>query len=302
VVSGFDAASASAKGVHIRQRRAALKKALSEGDEDFLDTFDRAGSRTEPISAGLRVEPFLRCIPAIGHTKAARILEELGINPRATLGGLRVKQRTAFRRELARLTSEGRPERRRGALVVIAGPTAVGKATVLKEVRQLRPEYELSVSATTRARRPGERDGRDYFFVTDAEFDRMIAEGELLEWATVHGVHRYGTPAGPVRTQQAQGKTVLLEIDLQGARQIRAQDTGALFIFLAPPSFNALVERLEARGTENEEERRRRLATAVEELSARDEFDVVVTNDLVEKAASEVVDLISRFETTQGDS
>jgi len=302
VVSGFDAASASAKGVHIRQRRAALKKALSEGDEDFLDTFDRAGSRSEPVSAGLRVEPFLRCIPAIGHTKAARILEKLGINPRATLGGLRVKQRTAFRRELARLTSEGRPERRRGALVVIAGPTAVGKATVLKEVRQLRPEYELSVSATTRTRRPGERDGRDYFFVSDAEFDRMIAEGELLEWATVHGVHRYGTPAGPVRTQQAQGKTVLLEIDLQGARQIRAQDTGALFIFLAPPSFNALVERLEARGTENEEERRRRLATAVEELSARDEFDVVVTNDVVENAAAEVVDLISRFEKTQGDS
>ena len=102
--------------------------------------------------------------------------------------------------------------------------------------------------------------------------------------------------------QQAEGKTVLLEIDLQGARQIRSHGIEALFIFLAPPSFNALVERLEARGTEDDEERRRRLATAVEELSARDEFDVVVVNDVVEKAAAEVVDLISRFESNQGES
>ena len=302
MVSGFDAVSASQKGVEIRQKRAQLKQALASGREDFLDTFDRAGSHTEPISAGMRVEPFLRCIPAIGRTKAARILEDLGINPRATLGGLRVKQRLAFRRELVRLTGSARPERRKGALVVIAGPTAVGKATVLAEVRRQRPEYELSVSATTRPRRPGEREGRDYFFVSHPEFDRMVAAGELLEWATVHGKHRYGTPKGPVMAQQAEGKTVLLEIDLQGARQIRSHGIEALFIFLAPPSFNALVERLEARGTEDDEERRRRLATAVEELSARDEFDVVVVNDVVEKAAAEVVDLISRFESHQGES
>ena len=301
MVNGFDPASASAKGVEIRQQRAALKKELSQGEADFLDTFDRATSRTDPVSAGMRVEPFLRCIPAIGTTKAQRILSELGISPRATLGGLRIKQRSAFRRELSSLTSETRSSRRRGALVVIAGPTAVGKATVLRSVREIRPEYSLSVSATTRSRRPGERDGRDYFFVSQSEFDRMIAAGELLEWATVHGVHRYGTPRGPVEAQQREGKTVLLEIDLQGARQIRASGVEAFFIFLAPPNFNALIERLESRGTEDEEERRRRLATAVEELSARDEFDAVVINDLVERAAAEVVDLISEFEAQQGE-
>jgi guanylate kinase len=123
----------------------------------------------------------------------------------------------------------------------------------------------------------------------------------LLEWATVHGTHRYGTPKGPVQAQQREGKTVLLEIDLQGARQIRSSGVDALFIFLAPPSFNALIERLESRGTEDEEERRRRLATAVEELSARDEFDAVVINDVVEQAALEVVDLISEFEAQQGE-
>ncbi len=301
MVNGFDPASASAKGVEIRQKRAQLKRALARGEADFLDTFDRAGDRTDPVSAGMRVEPFLRCIPAVGVTKAGRILEGLGISPRATLGGLRVHQRSAFRRELSTLTSSSRPPGRRGALVVIAGPTAVGKATVLKTVRELRPEYALSVSATTRARRPGERDGRDYFFVSPSEFDRMIAAGELLEWATVHGKHRYGTPKGPVQAQQREGKTVLLEIDLQGARQIRASGVDALFIFLAPPSFNALIERLESRGTEDEEERRRRLATAVEELSARDEFDAVVINDVVEQAALEVVDLISEFEAQQGE-
>jgi len=301
MVNGFDPASASVKGVEIRQKRAELKRALARGEADFLDTFDRAGDRIDPVSAGMRVEPFLRCIPAVGVTKAARILDELGINPRATLGGLRVKQRSAFRRELSILTSASRPSGRRGALVVIAGPTAVGKATVLRTVRELRPEYALSVSATTRARRPGERDGRDYFFVSPGEFDRMIAAGELLEWATVHGTHRYGTPKGPVQAQQREGKTVLLEIDLQGARQIRSSGVDALFIFLAPPSFNALIERLESRGTEDEEERRRRLATAVEELSARDEFDAVVINDVVEQAALEVVDLISEFEAQQGE-
>lgn len=298
----FDARAASIKGVAMRQSRAALKRQLTAGQRDFLDTFDRATDGADMVAAGMRVEPFLRCIPGVGVTKAKAALEGIGVNPRATLGGLRVNQRVAFRRELVRLTARLAGSRRPGLLVVIAGPTAVGKATVIRSVRQLRPEFELSVSATTRRRRPGEREGRDYFFVSEDEFDRMIARGELLEWAVVHHKHRYGTPKAPVLTQQDQGKTVLLEIDVQGARQIRASGVDALFIFLAPPSFNALIERLESRGTEGEEERRRRLATAVEELSTQNEFDAVVINDVVEEAAANIVDLVSRHQIERGDS
>lgn len=300
-MSEFDAVGASAKGVAIRQERAGLKKRLSDGDEDFLDVFDRASDHSDKVAAGLRVEPFLRCIPAIGTTKARGVLDTLGIRPTATLGGLRVNQRSAFRRALVGLLAGKRASTGMGSLVVIAGPTAVGKATVIREVRAMRPEYELSVSATTRKRRPGEREGRDYFFVDNDEFDRMIATGELLEWAVVHGNNRYGTPKAPVAKQQKAGKTVLLEIDLQGARQIRQSGAEALFIFLAPPSFNALVERLESRGTEDEAERRRRLATAVEELSAKGEFDEVVVNEIVSDAAADIVDLISRYQRKQGE-
>lgn len=297
----FDATASSAKGVEMRQQRAAVKKALTAGELHFLDVFDRAGDHTDPVLSGIRVDPFLRCIPAIGSTKSQRILEQLGIRPTATIGGLRVNQRRAFRAKLQALVGEAEPSGAQGVLVVIAGPTAVGKATVIREVRALHPEYEFSVSATTRAQRPGEEDGRDYFFVTDEQFDRMIRNKELLEWATVHGVHRYGTPKGPVLEQKKAGKTVLLEIDLQGARQIRQSGVSALFIFLAPPSFNALVERLESRGTENEEERRRRLATAVEELSAKNEFDEIVVNDVVSDAAADIVDLIGRYQRSQGE-
>ena len=297
----FDAKAASAKGVAVRQERANLKRRLANGVEDFLDVFDRALGGSDKAASGLRVEPFLRCIPAIGTTKAHAILEDLGIRPTATLGGLRVNQRALFRRALVGLLAGKRHAVGDGSLVVIAGPTAVGKATVIREVRAMRPEYEFSVSATTRTRRPGEREGRDYFFVNDEEFDRMIAKGELLEWAVVHGAHRYGTPKGPVSQQQKAGKTVLLEIDLQGARQIRQSGVDALFIFLAPPSFNALVERLESRGTEDEDERRRRLATAVEELSAKDEFDEVVVNEVVSDAAADIVELISRHQRKQGE-
>lgn len=301
-MNGFDPKEASAKGIAVRQDRAALKRQLASGERDFLTTFDLATDGSDPIAAGIRTETFLRCIPAVGRTKAQAALERIGVSPRATIGKLRINQRTAFRRELVRLTERLTRDQHSGLLVVIAGPTAVGKATVIRAIRQMRPEYELSVSATTRKRRPGERDGRDYFFLTDDQFDQMIRRRELLEWATVHGTHRYGTPRDAVRRQQQEGKTVLLEIDLQGARQVRASGEPALFIFLAPPSFNALIERLESRGTEDEDERRRRLATAVEELAAQDEFDFVVVNDLVDDAAANIVDLISRHQLERGDA
>jgi guanylate kinase len=180
----------------------------------------------------------------------------------------------------------------RSRLVVLAGPTAVGKGTVAAVVRQTHPEVWYSVSATTRPPRPGEQHGVHYWFVSDEEFDRMIADGELLEWATVHQVARYGTPRRPVEEALAAGRLALLEIDLQGARQVRQTMPEALFVFLAPPSWEELVRRLVGRGTETEEERERRLATARVELAAESEFDVTVVNREVHAAAEQLVTLM----------
>jgi guanylate kinase len=177
-------------------------------------------------------------------------------------------------------------------LTVLAGPTAVGKGTVAAAVRADYPEVWISVSVTTRKPRPGEVHGRHYFFVTDDEFDKLVADGQLLEWAVVHGAARYGTPRLPVEQAVADGRPALLEIDLQGARQVRESMPGALFVFLKPPSWEELVRRLVGRGTESEEERARRLETAREELAAESEFDVTVVNTEVHAAAAELVALL----------
>ncbi len=176
-----------------------------------------------------------------------------------------------------------------GRLTVLAGPTAVGKGTVSADIRARYPEVWLSVSATTRPPRPGERNGEHYLFVDEATFDAMIAAGELLEWAVVHGRHRYGTPRRAVDEALLAGRPALLEIDLQGARQVRASGIEALFVFLAPPSWDEMVRRLVGRGTETAEERERRLDTARLELAAQPEFDVTVVNDDVHRATDELV-------------
>jgi guanylate kinase len=179
------------------------------------------------------------------------------------------------------------PVRRR--LTVLAGPTAVGKGTVSADIRARYPEVWLSVSATTRARRPGEVHGEHYWFVEESEFDRMVDEGELLEWAVVHGRHRYGTPRRAVEEALTEGRPALLEIDLQGARQVRETMPEALFVFLAPPSWEELVRRLVGRGTETVAERERRLETARIELAAEKEFDVTIVNAEVHQATDELV-------------
>jgi len=174
-------------------------------------------------------------------------------------------------------------------LTVLAGPTAVGKGTVSADIRDRYPEVWLSVSATTRPPRPGEVDGRHYHFVDAATFDAMIERGELLEWAVVHGVNRYGTPRRAVEEALREGRPALLEIDLQGARQVRESMPEALFVFLGPPSWEELVRRLVGRGTETEAERERRLDTARLELAAEKEFDVTIINDDVHRATDELV-------------
>ena len=181
---------------------------------------------------------------------------------------------------------------RRSRLVVLAGPTAVGKGTVAAEVRRNHPDVWISVSATTRRPRPGEENGVHYWFVSDEEFDRMIAEDDLLEWAVIHKAARYGTPRQPVDLALASGRPAMLEIDLQGARQVRETMPDALFVFLKPPSWDELVRRLVGRGTETEEERTRRLETAREELAAEAEFDVTIVNHEVHAAAEQLVGLM----------
>lgn len=177
-------------------------------------------------------------------------------------------------------------------LTVIAGPTAVGKGTVVRYMLDHFENIHLSISATTRAKRPDEVDGVHYYFMTPEQFDDLVAADQMLEYATVHGENKYGTPRKPVEDALSLGKFVLLEIDLQGARQVKAAMPAADLVFIAPPSWEELVQRLHGRGTESAEEQSRRLETARVELASQDEFDHVVINDDVARCAHEVLDLM----------
>ena len=286
-----DRIAASQKAVAARRARAALKRDIANRVVTPQEVTRRAYAHPTSAPGTLRVTEFLTAIPAIGEGKRDRILADLAISPVKRLGGLGARQRRDIAHWLDARLPEPTARPHRSRLLVLAGPTAVGKGTVAAHIREAHPEIHLSVSATTRAPRPGEVDGVHYFFVDDAEFDRMIGAGELLEYATVHNSHRYGTPRGPIFDAIAAGKTVLLEIDLQGARQVRRAEPSASLVFLLPPSWDELVDRLVGRGTENEEERARRLRTAKVELAAQNEFDHRVINDDVARAAEEVVSL-----------
>lgn len=178
-------------------------------------------------------------------------------------------------------------------IVVLSGPSAVGKSTVVRCLRNRVPDLHFSVSATTRAPRPGEVDGVDYSFVTAERFQQLIDDGALLEWAEIHrGLHRSGTPAEPVRAATRAGHPVLIEVDLAGAQAVKQAMPEAITVFLAPPNWAALESRLVGRGTESPEVRARRLATAKDEMAAKDDFDVVVVNGQLEFACSELVSLL----------
>nr|WP_024332865.1 guanylate kinase [Gordonia hirsuta] len=183
--------------------------------------------------------------------------------------------------------------RSRGRLVVLVGPSAVGKSTVVAALREQMPDLVFSVSATTRDPRPGEVDGRDYYFVSRPDFDAMIDRGELLEWADIHGgLQRSGTPAGPVNAALEAGHPVLVEVDLVGSRLVRQAMPEAVTVFLAPPSWAELERRLRGRGTESPEAIERRLATAKVEMEAQGEFGHVVVNDDVDASAQQLVNLL----------
>ena len=178
-------------------------------------------------------------------------------------------------------------------VVVLSGPSAVGKSTLVRCLRDRLPDLYFSVSVTTRAPRPGEVDGVDYSFVSEDRFQQLIDHGDLLEWAEIHGgLHRSGTLAAPVRAAVAAGQPVLIEVDLAGARAVKTALPESLAVFLAPPSWEALESRLVGRGTETAEVRGRRLATARAEMAAQDDFDVVVVNSQLESACAELVSLL----------
>ncbi|MFO7961107.1 MAG: guanylate kinase [Nitriliruptoraceae bacterium] len=182
---------------------------------------------------------------------------------------------------------------RRGLLVVIAGPSGVGKGTVHARVRASLDDAVLSISATTRAPRAGEVDGVDYHFVDETRFQELIDTGQLLEWAEYAG-HRYGTLRQPVVDAIRLGRVVVLDIELQGALQVKEQAPDALLVFLLPPSFGELEQRLRARGTESEAALQRRLARARTELASAHRFDVEVVNDDLDLCVDEVLAAIGR--------
>ena len=282
-----DRAAAAVAAVAARRARAAVKHAVATRERSALDVAETAWSSPESAEASLRVRELLTSIPSLGPTRVARIMSDLSISDKKRVGGLGVRQRVTFKAFL-QARAGGAPAR----LTVLAGPTAVGKGTVSTYIRENYPDVLLSVSATTRVPRPGEVDGVHYYFVSDAEFDRMVADNELLEWAVVHNSYRYGTPRPPIDAALAEGKRVLLEIDLQGARSVRAVMPEARLVFLLPPTWDELVRRLIGRGTESPAEQQRRLDTARVELAAQDEFDARVVNTEVSEAAREVVELM----------
>ena len=192
------------------------------------------------------------------------------------------------------MSSSGGPGR--GRVVVLSGPSAVGKSSVVRCLRERIPNLHFSVSATTRSPRPGEVDGVDYHFVSPARFRQLVEEGALLEWAEIHGgLHRSGTLAEPVRAATESGLPVLIEVDLAGARAVKQAMPEAITVFLAPPSWADLKARLVGRGTETPEAIRRRLDTARVELAAQDDFDEVVVNSQLESACAELVSLLVGF-------
>ena len=232
------------KAAASRRERAEVKNRLKHSGASIVEVIEQ-GQHNEVIGK-MRVLDLLQSMPGIGKVRAHQLMERLGISESRRVRGLGTNQIAALRREFGDSATQASSGPAR--LTVLAGPTAVGKGSVAAYIREHHPEIWISVSATTRPARPGEVDGRHYLFVSDEEFDRMIEQDELLEWAVVHRRARYGTPRKPVEQALAAGRPALLEIDLQGARQVRTTMPGALFVFLKPPSWEELVQRLVGRG------------------------------------------------------
>ena len=276
-------AAALAKSTRARQLRAQVKAKVKNGDLDIAAVFSLAQS-DESISK-MRVIELLESITGLGKVRAQALMERLTISPTRRVGGLGALQRSALLAQFSIPSIDSRL----GRLVVLSGPGGVGKSSVARVLRT-RDEFWVSVSATTRQPRTNEVDGFDYYFYSDEEFDRAVKNDLFLEWAAFAGA-RYGTPRTPVLEARKQGKNVLLEIDIEGAKQVKAKEPEALLVFLQPPSWEELVARLEGRGTDSAERRSARLELAQEELAQAHYFDESLINDQVESVVEHLISL-----------
>jgi len=276
-------ADALIKAAHSRRARADVKAKVKAGIMGISDVLILA--KSDPAIAKMRVSELLESLPGVGKIRAAAIMERMSISSPRRIQGLGVHQRTE-------LISEFKPVGHRGRLLVLSGPGGVGKSTVASRLREAHENFWVSISATTRSPRHNERDGVDYYFLSEDQFDTRIEEDDFLEWAQFAGA-RYGTPREGVEKALSEGRNVLLEIEIEGARQVRTHSQEAVLVFLEPPSWEDLVARLEGRGSDSPERRSHRLELAASELAVAKEFDVVIVNDHVEKVVEALVALAS---------
>jgi guanylate kinase len=283
-MSNEDRLKALQKSKESRQLRAKYKSLIGSGQLSFGDFLLIADS--ERTLQRMRVRDLLESVPGYGKVRVENLMRKSEISPTRRVQGLGKKQRSALL-EHFRIPSLAK----RGSLLVLSGPGGVGKSTVAKALRDV-PGFWVSVSATTRSPRFNEVEGEDYFFYSNEEFDKAIRDGLFLEWAEFAG-NRYGTPTAAVEEARDRGLHVLLEIELAGAEIVRSKAPEAKLIFLEPPSWEELVARLEARGTDSAERRAARLALAQEELAAASLFDTVIINERVEDVLRSLISLAS---------
>ena len=275
---------AGEKAVAARRERATIKALVASGELFFFDLF-----KDERKSiARMKLIDLLQSVPGIGKVRAELILDRTKISPSRRIGGVGHRQLELLREEF--LLMKNSPQS--GKLLVVSGPSGVGKSTITNKLRA-DERFWISVSVTTRRIRTGEVDGVDYHFVSDDKFEEMIKANEFLEFADFAGA-KYGTPKKAVESALQSGKNVILEIELNGARQVRKSSKEAIMIFIEPPSWEELTTRLTNRGTESENSTLARLDRAKEELSAASEFDYVLVNHEVEQSVSELVSLALR--------
>jgi guanylate kinase len=275
---------AGEKAVLARQDRAKVKEQVASGELFFFDLF-----KDERKSiARMKLMDLLQSVPGIGQSRAQLIFERTNISPSRRIGGVGHRQIELLRQEFLLIKNS----RKSGKLLVVSGPSGVGKSTITNRLRTDQ-RFWISVSVTTRSIRTGEVDGIDYIFVAENEFNQMIKDNQFLEWADFAG-SKYGTPKKAVDEALQNGKNVILEIELNGARQVRKNSKEAILIFIEPPSWEELTNRLINRGTESEQSTQARLDRAKEELLAAEEFDYVVVNHQVEQSVAELVSLALR--------